>query len=810
MPIPGKYCFGILEEDNPLKSYFRFKPLLVEIEGRYEPFAEGEAYPEDGCIRIVPDKNESSRFKARMRRMGRYAVVDLRNHPGENDKIRPNKNYRGDGSEQNAHIIYSDVVQGPLAGSVLEILTLDVPEDSTHMALTLELPATRHVLVRGSDGALNPYVWRCEAMENIEGGVSLSRTDLLFEHPDAAQFDIDGFRGEALHFALALPGERLLEVEEEPETEAQQPAPAAVTATPKEEEPAAPERSGEDAPEQTPVSDRNSDRNIEEAPAAARPEPAKAPVRPEPPMPEPPRPPRGAGRMSPADHAMMLQSGLNPRRGRSLQEVIEDKWRHSRLDQLGHPVPGEATGQPVVSPVERAVFAMREAWAQPEARPALCSALTNIDGLTLDAAPEKASPQETALSQELNELEAQRLRLLDEISTLKAGRIETHEKIVEEIRTSNARLFAEGEEKLAAQRAELERLQAQVEEASTARQAAETALADLRAETEKRIGEFAVTSRAARLAARLNAYGAPVVIGTAKAETLSAGELISTVRGCFERAGQPLTNDEAVNLLACVALSPATVLSGPAGSGKSATAARLASALGLNRAGRCLRLTPSRRPIEENEAYRELTACVDCAAPVFALVDDVNANPGEAAVYALLAHMEQPGANPALRLLATAQDAPFGAPLSARLLDRAFVVRLQGEAADTDWAPRPCRSAEAELTVSEETLCAVFADESYTVSDAAQQRLQALRVALGAYGMRLSRRTLNAMWRYCAAGEKLMQRDALAVLDLAIAQRALPVILATAPLEALHRLPELLKDLPVSLKLLSQPLPLEI
>ena len=33
--LPGKLCIGILEEDNPLKSYFRMKPLLVENEGRY-------------------------------------------------------------------------------------------------------------------------------------------------------------------------------------------------------------------------------------------------------------------------------------------------------------------------------------------------------------------------------------------------------------------------------------------------------------------------------------------------------------------------------------------------------------------------------------------------------------------------------------------------------------------------------------------------------------------------------------------------------------------------------------------------------
>ena len=387
MPLPGKYCFGILEEDNPTKSYFRFKPLLIETEGKYEPFTDAEAYPENGCLRIVPDKNESSHFKARMRRMGRYAVVDLREHPEENDKIRPNKNYHGDGAEQNANIIYSDVVREPLPGSVLEILSLEVPEESSHMALTLPLPGTRHILVRGDDGALNPYVWTCEALADIENGVDLYRTEISSSVEGAGSFELSGFAGEKLCFVLAAPGERLVEIAEEARQAAQEeklaqkekPAPAAAEAeVTHQEEPAV------KAEEETAVE-----------PSA----PAKEPERVSPPAPAAKEKPAGGGRnrgeqparggrMSPHDQALMLQSGLNPRRGRSLQEIIEDKWRHSRLDQLGHPVPGEATGQPVVSPVERAVFAVREAWAQPEARAGLRAALAGIDGFAAIPAPE--------------------------------------------------------------------------------------------------------------------------------------------------------------------------------------------------------------------------------------------------------------------------------------------------------------------------------------------------------------------------------------------------------------------------------------
>ena len=122
MSLPGKLCIGILEEDNPLKSYFRFKPLLVEADGRYIPYTQHEDYPVEGGIRIVPDKNESYHFKSRMRRMGLFCVVDLRAHPDDNDKIRPNKNFREDGPEHNAFIIYSDVVREPAPDTIFQVL----------------------------------------------------------------------------------------------------------------------------------------------------------------------------------------------------------------------------------------------------------------------------------------------------------------------------------------------------------------------------------------------------------------------------------------------------------------------------------------------------------------------------------------------------------------------------------------------------------------------------------------------------------------------------------------------------------------
>ena len=66
MPLPGKLTVGLLEEDNPVKAYFRIRPVAqLDGEGHYPLEAMDEKFPEDGWIRIVPDKNELASFKNR-------------------------------------------------------------------------------------------------------------------------------------------------------------------------------------------------------------------------------------------------------------------------------------------------------------------------------------------------------------------------------------------------------------------------------------------------------------------------------------------------------------------------------------------------------------------------------------------------------------------------------------------------------------------------------------------------------------------------------------------------------------------------
>lgn len=108
MNFDRSLIFAYLEEDNIQRAYFRVRPLLtLEGDVRHEALA---LWPNEGGLRIVPDRNEQHTFKTRMRTLGAYCVVDLRGQPAEAGKIRTNKNFKPDRGELNQYILYSDTV----------------------------------------------------------------------------------------------------------------------------------------------------------------------------------------------------------------------------------------------------------------------------------------------------------------------------------------------------------------------------------------------------------------------------------------------------------------------------------------------------------------------------------------------------------------------------------------------------------------------------------------------------------------------------------------------------------------------------
>ena len=123
MNFQGKAVLVYLEEDNVTRAFFRIQPLLTE--GASVAAEAVAAFPDDGFLRIVPDKNEQHTFKERMRGLCGLCLLDLRALPPEANKIRTNKNYAPARGENNQFIVYSDAVQAVPPQLVYEVISAE-------------------------------------------------------------------------------------------------------------------------------------------------------------------------------------------------------------------------------------------------------------------------------------------------------------------------------------------------------------------------------------------------------------------------------------------------------------------------------------------------------------------------------------------------------------------------------------------------------------------------------------------------------------------------------------------------------------
>lgn len=794
MSLPGKLCIGILEEDNPLKSYFRFKPLLVEEEGRYVPYAQPDAYPVDGCIRIVPDKNESYHFKSRMRRIGLFCVVDLRAHPDDNDKIRPNKNFREDTPEQNAFIIYSDVVREPAPDMIFEILSESVRDT------TLPVPHTAQVLLRGEKLLPQRYTW--EALPDTEDKAQLLPTDQLCPEDSIQVFELNGFRDNTICFAIVPPAglERISDI---PVTKPARVAPVEHVGTaPAAVVPAAPAVPAKKAPAPDKAPEPT------EAPAPVK---APAPVQPAEPVQESPAsekpwihhdasmtPQPVDPRLSPAQRNLAVQSGLNPRRGRSLQELIDEKWQRSRLNQLGMPIAPIQTGAPVSSPVDNAVQAVRQVWQQPQLREDLLQSLSGIEEFGASLEECREAVRQSDIEQHLNSLEARRLALLSELDHLNLKNADVRQALKQELRRDADADLAQAVQRADAARAEQAEYEKQAETARAAAEDARKAVDALTGETlEQYLSRFALTEHMLERMRTLKGEADDIPPAAPSLQSIDLNTLAIRVMNRFDASGFAINRLQALNLCVCAALCPVLILSGPVGSGKTSAARMLTEALGWTDIDRFAIFAPGQHICESDPRLKALRR--QPRVPAMILLDDANLYPSVDPLHGLDA-----GLSPNWRVCLTVQDG--GQALSAHTLDRGFTLRLNPKPA-TPWRPRPkayCAPeapAKLNLTVPETALPAAM-----------DARMDTLRAALNRMGATVSRRALDDAWRYCALmvwalGENA---DPIAILDRAVAQRLLPSLLASASPDALIQLSAALEGLPLSRALLTQPLPISL
>ena len=493
--------------------------------------------------------------------------------------------------------------------------------------------------------------------------------------------------------------------------------------------------------------------------------------------------------------ALAAQSGLNPRRSRSLQEIIEEKWRHSRVDQLGHPVPVNAMGQPVENPLEHALEALRGAWHVSGLRSRLISAIAEMPEFSAELEQRRQEISNIAIKRELEDLEADRLKTLAEIDKLRREKANLREIFKQEIRQEEAEALRDAVEKTRAARQEQQKYE---EAAASARQAAEfaqdafAALNDGR--FEEKLKEFALTSRAVQLLTQPEKKFEPIPVPSD--EKPSREEWIARLQRAFAAEGLQIGEVQAANLLICAALSDHILISGKASSDKAIVGRALARSLGAVDSG-------SYAEVSGPHPHGMARKCCDAKSclPLVALVRQANNMPGADLTRGLL-----DGGREGVVLSLISDD---GCPVSAESLDRAFLIRLDDERVQSAWksAAQPTGPFSA---VSLQALREAFIGGEAELPTALERRLQRLREALAAHGVHLSRHTLNLMWHYCAAMLPLGKVSAGEALDYAFAQKALPCVLAEAPVECLAGLKNVLAGMPHCLALLEAPLPILI
>ncbi|MBE5803725.1 MAG: hypothetical protein E7316_04350 [Clostridiales bacterium] len=525
MNLERELVFCFIEEDNIQRAYFRVRPLLT-ISGDVQEEAR-RLWPDDGCLRIVPDRNEQHTFKDRMRTLGGYCMMNLQGIPADANKIRTNKNYKPDKGETNQFILYSDTVHALPEHTFFEVLEGSPAE----YAALAEKALTPLFYIRENDTIYGPV----RKAEPAQPATAEETAGVLYPLacPDGA---------ERVMLCIEQP------VPVKPAAPAPVPAPAP-TPTPQDEalpigKPLQILDKGKDFEETLHSLDQplsksanllHQESKLEDAIAA----PAES------------KPLSG----TPLYRAPMRTAVPQPKN--KLQEVVSAQWRVARNEPHTAPLPAGATMRQVENPVEVACTSMQAAWQVPEAQTQLIDFLLSLDGMRAKLEPRMSeSPDDTPLQKtlksRLDDMEAERLAALLQLDKAKADLDAYRRSIIEG-------MSAKSKEDVT----RLEALKAEHEAAIAALRKQQNALIAQRDELTRRVDELQHTELPAALAkAMADAQIAAPVAGTPLhlrpigGESIATTELIRRVMDTFAASGLNLHRNHAVAALATLTICP--------------------------------------------------------------------------------------------------------------------------------------------------------------------------------------------------------------------------------------------------------------
>lgn len=542
MNLDRSLLFSYIEEDNIQRAYFRVRPLLTP-QGDIRAAAE-QLWPNEGCLRIVPDRNEQHTFKVRMRTLGSFCVVDLRNQPADAGKIRTNKNYRPERGEVNQYILYSDTVFELPEHSFYQI----VDGSADDFAAAAEKAVTPLFYLRWEDTLYGPV----RKVSPSKPDPAREAAGTLFELPCP-----DGVTRLMLCMEDA-PAAELPVPAAEPVKETKPVAPAPEPApVPAEETPELP------IGEKLQILDESKDFE-ETLQDIAQPlsksanllkEERKAPE----PLPENLSKP---GQLTGTPLVRTPLRTAMPQAKNRVQEVVSSQWSVGKYEPPAQPLPEGVAMRRVENPVENACASLRQAWNASASQGQLVDFILSLDGIRARLEPRLCQGSSETIMQRvlrdrLNDLEAERLTALCQL-----------DKARRDVDAFKAELISEAAARLRRETSQLEQdkndclkrvdeLKAEINALSAQRDALAAKIDELQNST--------LPAAAAKLFADaqllMPVAGTPMRMTPTAGAKLPADELIACVKDVCAKSGMEIDRNAAIALLVGFAVSPRLGLS---------------------------------------------------------------------------------------------------------------------------------------------------------------------------------------------------------------------------------------------------------
>lgn len=563
MNLERSLILSYLEEDNIQRAYFRVRPLL-SLDGDIQQEAV-QLWPNEGGLRIVPDRNEQHTFKVRMRKLGQFCVIDLRNQPADAGKIRTNKNYKPERGEVNQYILYSDTVHELPEHTFYHLLE---GKAADYAALSKDA-VTPLFYIRENDTLYGPV--RKSSDVPPEPAKEAAAVMFEFQCPDGMTRCILCQEDE-VDVAEPAPVKEEAPVATATDETVSEPVPqnvASITPVPEEE---ANVSTASEPSEALPIGQslqildqqqgheetlRQLDKPVSKGANLLHQKSSESTVL----MPVPLQ-------KEPLSGTPLIRTPLHvslPQTKNHTQEVVSSQWSVGKYEPPAQNLPTGTPMRSVDNPVQTACDAMRFAWQTDASHEQLLDFILSLDGLrsqleTKLCDGQSVTAMQRVLRSRLQDLEAERLTALCELDRARRDVDSYKQEIISSIATRLNRETSQLNEGKEAAQAHLDQLKNEINALTLQRDGLQAKVSEL--QSNELPEAFARIAAEMQMSAPIN--GIPLRMSPVSGQHIESEQLIERLMKVFDDSAYPIDRNTAVAIIVLLAICPRIGVSSPA------------------------------------------------------------------------------------------------------------------------------------------------------------------------------------------------------------------------------------------------------